>query len=287
MLSLKRIAFVLALIGATSVSLILVTALSKGKTAVSASSKVKVLRRKDQKHVKPTAAELAASFPQQTKEERKFEDEIPKHVPIKWKFKADKEKQFKDLDNPGWYRDFELEVTNTSDKPIYFLELWLVYPEIIDNGRAVGVPLRYGRMNFIYHDTQPLPTDVPIKPGETHLFTIPEKARKGWEWHKKNENTPDPKKVVVKFVQLSFGDGTGFSGTDAKAYPYKRGKTSALPCREGPAQGVVTGPVSYESYGLQVTHRNDLFFPITGRLSAGYFSAFNKLFIPGKLLIFT
>lgn len=76
----------------------------------------RVLRRKDKKQDKPTVAEAASA--QETAEERKFEDEIPKHVPIKFKLKADKEKKFKDLKNPDWYRDFELEVTNTSDKPV-------------------------------------------------------------------------------------------------------------------------------------------------------------------------
>jgi hypothetical protein len=116
-----------------------------------------------------------------------------------------------------------LEVTNTSDKPIYYLDLWLVYPEIITgSGAELCVPLRYGRMNFIDHQTLPLPADVPIRPKETYVFKIPARDQKGWEWHKAREDRPDPRKVLIKFVQLSFGDGIGFSGTDAKAYPYRR-----------------------------------------------------------------
>lgn len=80
----------------------------------------------------------------QSKEEREVETKIPKHVPIKIKLKTEKERAFKDLKNANWQRDFELEVTNTSDKPIYFLELWVEYPEVITgNGHRLGVPLRY------------------------------------------------------------------------------------------------------------------------------------------------
>ncbi|HKP39273.1 MAG TPA: hypothetical protein VJT71_20615 [Pyrinomonadaceae bacterium] len=239
--------------------------------------KSKILRRKDQLKSKLTANEISLLRRNASaQEERKVENEIPKHVPIKIKLKADKEKKFKDLDNPGWYRDFELEVTNTSSKPIYFLELWLVYPEINSgNGAPVGIPLRYGRMNFIEQKTVPIPTDVPIQPGETFVFTIPERDRKGWEAHKKHENTPDPKKVLLWFVQLSFGDGTGFDGIDANEYPYKNGKKSSLPCREGPATVAEGGPVNGFSTTFQAIVRNESLFPVTGRLSAGYFSALN------------
>src|SRR6185295_16782108 len=151
-------------------------------TASVAPRKAKILRRKDKANDQLNADELARlRQTAQEVEERKFEDEIPKHLPIKFKLKAEKEKKFKDLDNPEWYRDFELEVTNTSDKPIYFLELWLVYPEInAGSGAPVAVPLRYGRMKFIEQKTVPLPTDVPIQPGETYVFTIPNSDRKGW-----------------------------------------------------------------------------------------------------------
>jgi hypothetical protein len=203
-------------------------------TASMAPRKAKILRRKDKANDQLNADELARlRQTAQEVEERKFEDQIPKHLPIKFKLKAEKEKKFKDLKNAGWYRDFELEVTNTSDKPIYYLELWLEYPEISTRpGVPVVVPLRYGRMKFIEHGTRPLPTDVPIQPGETQVFTIPEPDRKGWEWHKKNENTPDPKRTVLRFVGLSFGDGTGFDTLQGVPYPYRSKHPLGADCRE-------------------------------------------------------
>ena len=44
------------------------------------------------------------------KAERELEDEIPKHLPIKIKVKH--------LNNEKWTRDLEVEVKNTSNKPI-------------------------------------------------------------------------------------------------------------------------------------------------------------------------
>ena len=196
--------------------------------------KSKILRRQDRLKEKPNASELALLRNQATTEkERQVENKIPNHVPIKTKLKADKEKKFKDLDNPDWYRDFELEVTNTSDKPIYYLDLWLVYPEIIsDNGRRVGVVLRYGRMDFVDFNTRALATDIPILPGATIKLKIPEMDQKGWLAHKIHEKRPDPKKVEISFTQLSFGDGSGFNGSDGLPYPYKRAQSSNRFCSE-------------------------------------------------------
>jgi hypothetical protein len=175
---------------------------------------------------------IALSIAQLT-EERTLEDKVPKHVPIKVKMRIQKEKAFKDAKNENWVRDFALEVTNTSEKPIYFLELWLIYPEIIEpNGGPVGVPLRYGRMDFIRFKTRPTEDDVPIKPGETYTYSIPEKDQRGWYARKARGYMSDPKKVLLKFVQLNFGDGTGFNHTDAKPYPYKKEQSSNGRCED-------------------------------------------------------
>jgi hypothetical protein len=112
------------------------------------------------------------------KPERELEDKVPKHVPIKIKLKSEKEKAFKDLGNGRWLRDLELEVTNTSNKPIYFLELWVVLPEVItENGMELGFPLRYGRSDFIKFKTLAIPEDTPIRPGEQFVYHISENIR--------------------------------------------------------------------------------------------------------------
>jgi len=159
----------------------------------------------------------------QTSSERVVEFQIPKHVPIKVKLKKEKEKAIKDLRNGTWYEDFQLEVTNTSDKPIYFLSIWLVLPESINpSGRPDGFSFNFGRMEFVDFDARPVPTDIAIQPGATYLFEIEDRFQKGWAAHKQRDNLPDPKKLEISLTQLSFGDGTGFNGSDARPYPYRR-----------------------------------------------------------------
>jgi hypothetical protein len=156
----------------------------------------------------------------QDSEVREIENKIPEHLLIKIKFKKETEEKIKDLKNDQWVRDFELEVTNTSDKPIYYLDFFVVIPGVIsESGAPIGMPLRYGRMAFIKSSTRPLPDDEPIKPGETFSFKIPEKYQKGWYGHKTKGYMNDPRRIQLVFVHLSFGDGTGFRGTTAVPYP--------------------------------------------------------------------
>jgi len=182
--------------------------------------------------------DLRSSTTAQSSNEREFEDKIPKHVPITIKLKTEKEKAFKDLKNEKWLQDFELEVTNTSNKPIYFLLLWLELPDTKGyNNNPLAFTLQYGRIDFIHFNTQPVDTDVPIPPGDTRTFTIPDEEQQGWRERKLRRNLPDPGKVRIKFVHLSFGDGSGFDGA-GRAYPYKKQQSSTAPCREGPVQTV-------------------------------------------------
>jgi hypothetical protein len=237
MLSPKRISLLLAATFVASLLVVIVTTLSRGQTKPSTNPSITVLRRKGQRNLPPTAAEIASFRSQLPKEERTFEDKIPKHVPIKIKLKSEKEKAFKDLTNSEWERDFELEVTNTSDKPIYYMELWLVLPETYsENNVQLAFPLRYGRVDFIHFNTRPIATDVPIQPGETYTFTIPETWQRGWRQYKLRSNVPEPRKTKIDLVHMSFGDGTGFRGTGGEPYPFKRDESSTGSCREGPNQ---------------------------------------------------
>jgi hypothetical protein len=153
--------------------------------------------------------------------ERELEDKTPKHLPIKVKIKAEKEKAFKDLKNEKWIRDLELEVTNTGDKPIYLLHFLVILPEITDeNGHNISLALHYGGTELTGIETKAGPDDVPIKPGETYTFNISEGQALGWEAFKRKKSWPHPKKLVLKFQILSFGDGTGFVGNEGMAVPH-------------------------------------------------------------------
>src|SRR3982751_3808445 len=127
-------------------------------------------------------------------EEREFEDTTPQHLPIKVKIKKEKEKAFKDLKNEKWARDLEVEVTNTGEKPIYLLHFTLVLPEVREEtGNNVGFVLHYGRPELGDIQTKAGPDDVPIKPGETYVFTIAPGQALGWENLVKKQHKPQPK----------------------------------------------------------------------------------------------
>lgn len=160
---------------------------------------------------------------------RVIDNLVPKHVPIKIKIKEDKERALKDMNNDRWISDLELEVTNTSQKPIYLLELWVEMPEVIsNNGRRVGFTLRFGRADFVNFDARPIPDDRPIQQNETQVFKIEESDQRGWAQYKTREHKADPRRIEITFTQLSFGDGSGFNGSDAKPYPYIREKAEAF-----------------------------------------------------------
>lgn len=163
----------------------------------------------------------------QSTDERVLEDTIPKHLPIKVKIKKEKEKAFKDLKNEKWLRALEIEVTNTGDKPIYFLDLLVRLPEVTaPNGHNVAFSLYYGRAALGDITTKAEPDDVPIKPGETHVFSLAHK-QEAWESFKDKEKWPQPKKITLKFQILSFGDGTGFWGNEGLSVPHAPNEKSS------------------------------------------------------------
>ena len=280
MLIRKRISLLLALTFVASLLAIIVTTLGGGQTTASPSSRIKVLRRKDQLHIKPTAAELESlrqNAQEEEQKERTLEDKIPKHVPIKIKIRAEKEKAFKDLNNPNWHRDFELEVTNTSGKPIYFLRLMFSLPEVIsDSGNVVGTSLYYGRPEFVDFDTRPIPSDVPIQPGESYVFKLPDHIQRAWDAPRIRQKVGNPKRIEILFAQLSFADGTGFNGTDGKPFPFKR-EQSAGPCRD-PISPLPSGAME-SRMSFVASLRQNLFGKKTGSASAGYFSFGGSIFL--------
>jgi hypothetical protein len=231
MLSPKRFNLLLAAILASS-SLVFVIA-TYNIADVNAESKVsgltltsKILRRKERLDAKPNVAELAAlRKAARVQEERVFEDKIPKHLPIKVKIRADKEKAAKDLDNPRWHRDLEIEVKNTGDKPIYYMFLIFEMPEIRLAGNAVTYTLTYGE-NSIFDDSKGIAKtdDISLKPKETFILKLDDQQARAWEGWQKREQWPQPKNVVIICEELNFGDGTGFFGGNGSPWPLPRKK---------------------------------------------------------------
>jgi hypothetical protein len=163
----------------------------------------------------------------QSPEEREFDNQVPKHLPIKIKIKKEKENAVKDLKNENWLRDFELEITNTGDKPIYFLSLSITLPEITapyqigPDVNKMGFSLHFGRKELYNIETKAEPDDISIKPGETYVFRLLDIEVVSWERFRKRENKADAKKLILHFQLLSFGDGTGLVGNEGLAVPHQ------------------------------------------------------------------
>jgi hypothetical protein len=152
-------------------------------------------------------------------QERELDDRIPKHLPIKVKVK--------NLNNAKWDRDLEVEVTNTGEKPIYFLMFSLFFVDVkMEDGTDIGFPLRYGRPELYSVENRPTPEDVPIQPGETVFIKAPEGLTKGWEKFRIKHEMPHPKKIGIRFHSLNFGDGTGFHTTGGLPLPKQGGSRS-------------------------------------------------------------
>jgi hypothetical protein len=207
--------------------------------------------------------DMTAPSVAQSTEERELVDEIPKHVPIKVKIKKEKEKAFKDVKNEKWVRDFQLEITNTGTKPIYFLSLNLSLPEITGpGGFKIGFSVHYGRSELVSIETKAGPDDIPIKPGETYVFRFPERKQLDWERFRQRENKPDAKKLILSLNVLSFGDRTGFVSTGGTPIPQPpNGGSSMGRCVEKPNlndPGGVKGQHASRRSWIQTVSMNEL-----------------------------
>ncbi|MBV9925384.1 MAG: hypothetical protein JOZ96_10245 [Acidobacteria bacterium] len=165
--------------------------------------------------------------------ERKFENTIPGHVPIKVKLKS--EKSFKDLQNKGWARELELEVKNTGSKPIHYLYVILDMPDVLlEDGVPLSFRVSYGRSWNSDANTPLRPDEPPIQPGESVTLKLQEKRWKAYEARRDEQKRADAKRVRLELQILDYGDGTGFESIQGVPLLYPP-KKSAL--EKPPAKG--------------------------------------------------
>jgi len=181
------------------------------------------------------AVGIVSSTAQSTqKEERELDDKIPKHLPIKVKVK--------NLNNEKWAQEVEVEVTNTGNKPIYYLRLSLYFVDVkMDSGNEIGFPLRYGRPELVDLSNRAIPEDVPIQPGETYVFKTIRGLALGWEKFRSKHKKPHPKEVGLQFEVINYGDGTGFMTTGG--LPVPASQSSNPPCDNRKTERVVVSTV--------------------------------------------
>ena len=157
--------------------------------------------------------------------ERVFEDAIPENAPIRIKIKKEKEKSFKELKDETWVEEFELEVKNIGDKPIYFIYINLVTDVKVGSSPLIFA-LVYGRAELGDIITKAGPDDLFIKPGETYVFKIHPGQVQGWEKSVRERTQRDASRIKARIQMLSYGDGTGYFVD--RSYPPADKRQSAL-----------------------------------------------------------
>ena len=162
------------------------------------------------------AQSLSASTGEQVRGQRVLENKVPADLPFTLRMKKEKEESFKDLKNDNWLREFELELTNTGDKPIYFFYLTLV-TDVRVEGKRLVFPLVYGRAELSDIVTKAGSEDFPIKPGETYVLKIHPGTISAWETSVREHRFPQATGLQAVLQSLSFGDGMGFFGN--QPYP--------------------------------------------------------------------
>ena len=165
---------------------------------------------------------IASGIAQESeKKEREIETRIPAHLPIKLKFRN--VEKVKDLKNEDWIGDLEVEVTNTGTKPIYYLYIELLVPEVVKDDKAVtktvGFPLRYGRIQLVDFAEPIRSDDVPLLPGESAVIKVKTTQATPWKSLRAKGRYVNPKKLQFWFELLNYGDGTGFRSPEGLRVP--------------------------------------------------------------------
>lgn len=175
-------------------------------------------------------ASSAAQSAQETQEipaveGRELKNTVPAHVPITIKLKN--EQRFQNMSNQNWARDLEIEVTNTGTKPIYYLNMMIIMPEIVISGGKFGIPLAYGRSELMHLENPLDPTDVPVRPGESIILKILEKRASRFPRWIEKEHREHPKQIELSFQLINFGDGTGLRSAEAYHYQKRQAKKTS------------------------------------------------------------
>ena len=217
------------------------------------------------------------------KEGREVVDKIPKHLPIKIKVKKEKEEKVKDLSNDGWLGELEVEVKNTGTKPIYLLDIVLFMPDdFAPDGVNLGCMLKYGRAELVDFSEPLRPDDVPVKPGEVVVLSVPANLVEGWKRGRAKGTLTNPKKFEFLFHQINFGDGTGFLGTDGGPIPDIKERGANAPCAGGDSAGEAASVKDPPRYHFPEIASLAPFLPRPVSLTPAFFMPKGSLSEPGR-----
>jgi hypothetical protein len=154
-------------------------------------------------------------------------------------------KEIRNLQNEDWIRDLEIEVKNISRHPIYFISLTLEFPDVPqppgpaptphpETGytpamAAPGFGISYGPDRMTDVSQLAGPDDVPLKPGETYVFKVPQSRVLGYESMNRTMNlSPEVwNRIELSFSFICLGDGTGYVGGSRELNSKKKKSSDA------------------------------------------------------------
>ncbi|HKX30423.1 MAG TPA: hypothetical protein VJ302_22215 [Blastocatellia bacterium] len=134
-------------------------------------------------------------------------------------------KGIRNLQSPNFPADFEVEVKNISQRPIYMIYIVAILPVSSARfGQPFGFSLSLGE-RMLGVDGHAKPEDVPLNPGETACLKVEDASGSGLRKYLENNLGPAGteemlRKVSLYFQIISFGDGTGYQVGDP--YPTRR-----------------------------------------------------------------
>jgi len=180
-------------------------------------------------------------------------------------------REVRNLHSETWPNDLGIEVENVSNKPIYFINAVLEFPDDpVPNGTS-GIILKYGNPDNMDIERIAKPEDEHLDPGKKVILIVSDIYKKGLL--RKQKDTPQNlKKFDFWFEIISFGDGTGFEGSQfldlrkkkaAEARPSKKGRAS----RTGRAEK--TASVQTESVKTLGAQKNHASVAVSGSCGAG------------------
>jgi hypothetical protein len=147
---------------------------------------------------------------------------VPKHLPLKI--------AIADGGGENVLNDLSIKVTNSGEKPIYYLKFFVSTLEDFrsPNGRQYVFPLKYGRNELVTFTEKATTADIPLNLNESVTFNVNRNEIRNFNETLKQNFRAAPARYQLEFQFLSFGDGTGFWGDKGSAFPSKKQELSLL-----------------------------------------------------------
>lgn len=105
-------------------------------------------------------------------EERKFKSKEFVDMPLRVR-------KVKNLQSETWPNDLEIKVENVSNKPIYFINAVLEFPDDPAPNGSSGIKFKFGKLENMDIVRIAQPEDDHVDPGKTVVLTVSQIYRKG------------------------------------------------------------------------------------------------------------